>query len=393
MPRERLLTRGFVLCAAANFLQALAFNLFLHLPGFLKQLGAGEVGIGLLFGVTALAAIAVRPPLGRSLDRHGRRGVILCGGVLNTLVCSLYLTVDAIGPWLVAVRLLHGFAEAMLFASLFTLAADGVPPGRRTEGLALFGVSGMLPISVAGLLGDAILARSSYAGVFLAAALLAASSLLISLPLRESRLRADGDPPSRGFLAAAGQHDLVPLWFIGTVFAMGLAGVFTFAKTFVLETGAGSLGVFLSAHAGAAILLRLFLAWLPDRVGPKRVLFPALASLALGLGCLAFARGSAEVAAAGALCGLGHGYAFPILSGLVVTRARAEERGAALSLFTALFDLGVVLGGPLFGAVVHAAGYAAMFVSAAALVCAGALVFACWDRAPLRSPDAAGARG
>jgi len=32
MRRERLLTGAFLLSAAANFLQSLAFNLYLHLP-------------------------------------------------------------------------------------------------------------------------------------------------------------------------------------------------------------------------------------------------------------------------------------------------------------------------------------------------------------------------
>src|SRR5215469_786489 len=176
MPDNRLLTRAFALCAAANFLQALCFNLYL--PGFLRGLGADEVVIGLLSGLTAVAAIAARPPVGRVMDSRGRRGVILAGGLLNTTVCSLYLGVSGIGLWLVGVRIVHGLAEAMLFSSLFTLAADMVPASRRTEGLALFGVSGILPISLGGLLGDAILARATYGVLFVTSSALAALSLL-----------------------------------------------------------------------------------------------------------------------------------------------------------------------------------------------------------------------
>ena len=46
----RLYTRPFVLCALANFAQAVSFRLFLHFPGFLKELGAGGLaGATLLF--------------------------------------------------------------------------------------------------------------------------------------------------------------------------------------------------------------------------------------------------------------------------------------------------------------------------------------------------------
>ncbi|HYB13018.1 MAG TPA: MFS transporter [Myxococcota bacterium] len=380
MPDDRLLTRSLALCATANFLQALCFNLYLHLPGFLRGLGADEVMIGLLSGLTAVAAIAARPPVGRVMDSRGRRGVILAGGVLNTAVCSLYLGVGAIGPWLVGVRILHGLAEAMLFSALFTLAADLVPASRRTEGLALFGVSGILPISLGGLLGDWILARASYAALFATSSAFAALSLLFSLPLRDRpRPPHHETAPSRGFGAAAAQHDLLPLWFIGSVFATALSAVFTFVTTFVLTTGIGSVGLFFSFYSGAAVFLRLFLGWLPERVGPKAVLFPALALLCAGLLALAAATRTRDVALAGVLCGLGHGFTFPILSGLVVKRARDAERGAALSLFTALFDLGVLIGGPAFGAVIRAGGYPTAYAAAAGVVFLGAASFAAWD--------------
>jgi len=110
------------------------------------------------------------------------------------------------------------------------------------------------------------------------------------------------------------------------------------------------------------------------------VLLPALATQAAGIALLAQAESAGALAAAGLLCGLGHGFTFPILSGLVVTRARDSERGAALSLFTALFDAGVLVGGPLFGAVIEAAGFRAMYGTAAAGVLAGLGLFAWWDR-------------
>src|SRR5207248_2389014 len=119
--------------------------------------------------------------------------------------------------------------------------------------------------------------------------------------------------------------------------------------------------------------------------GPKRVLYVALALLAIGLLVLATARGDVAVGVAGTFCGLGHGYAFPIMVGLVVHRARQEERGAALALYTALFDGGTLLGGPLFGAVVRGFGYPAMFRAAAALVAVGAAGLALFDRRPAAS--------
>ncbi len=395
MRAERLLTRPFVSCFVANLAQGISFNLFLHFPGFLKQLGSSEVEIGLVTSVTAVAAVAVRPWVGRSMDARGRRPLILAGGALNIVVCALYLTVSGVGPWVLSIRVGHGLAEALMFAALFTYAADHVPASRRTEGLALFGVSGMLPISLGGLIGDALLLRFDYTAIFAAALGFAVFALFLSLPLRDAPRSPAGGQPSRSFRVVAVQRDLLPMWLVGTAFSLALAAVFVFIKPFVLETGLGTVGLFFTSYTGVALVLRIFFAWLPDRVGPKRVLFPALALLTLGFLLLSGAQTTRDVVLAGALCGAGHGYTFPILFGMVVTRARESERGAVLSIFTALFDAGVLVGGPLFGWVhgqrlplavpalgidVALTGYVLVYAVAAAILGLGAIVYAILDR-------------
>jgi len=376
----RLFSAPFALCFAANLLQALAFNLFLHFPGFLQQLGADEVQIGFVSALIAVSAIALRPPIGRRMDRRGRRGVILAGGAVNVVAVALYLTVDRIGPWLYLVRVAHGFAEAMLFSALFTYAADHVPSARRTQGIALFGVSGMLPIALGGAIGDWLLRDDDYRKLFLAALALAAASLLLSLPLRDAKRSSAPATGPVGIVAALRQRDLQPIWLLGTVFSLALTAFFVFIKTFVEAHHVGTVGGFFSAYTAAALVLRAFFGWLPDRVGPKRTLAPALAALAVGAALLARAGSAADVAVAGLLCGFGHGYTFPILSGLVVARVHDANRGAALAVFTGLFDLGVLLGGPAFGLVIERAGYPTMFATAGAVVLAGAILFYTLDR-------------
>jgi MFS family permease len=352
--------------------------MFLHLPGFLKGLGAGEQRIGVIYGVAAVTAIAARPSLGRVMDTRGRRPLIIAGGMVSTVICASYLLVDDLGPLIWIIRVGHGVGEAMLFASLFAYAAEIVPVARRIEGIALFGVSGMVPMGLGGLVGDMLLPLGGYRMLFMTAAALAAAALVLSLPLREPPMQT-GEPP-RGIVAALVQRDLVPLWFVGTVFATAVCANVTFISTFVSTTGIGSVGAFFAPYSAAAVVLRVLLGSLPERLGPKRVLLPAMVCMAVGLAVLTFAESSAAVVLAGTLCGLGHGYTFPIVLGLVLTRARPRERGAALAIYTALFDAGMLLGGPLLGSLIAATSYRTMFGTAAMGVAAGLLAFFAWDR-------------
>ncbi len=388
--REPLLTRAFLLASLSHFLHALAFNLYLHLSGFLKRLGGSELTIGLIFSVTGAVAILARPLLGRIMDERGPRAIIVAGGVLHVTVCALYTTVGSIGAWVTTVRVAHGIADAMLFTSLFAYASEVVPASRRFEGIALFGVSGMLPISLGSVLGDLILKRAGegnlagYTHVFATSAVLSGAALVLSLPLR-APARAAGGEPRRGMLHAFLQRDLVPIWVAGTVFATCIAAPFTFLATFVMTEKVGSAGLFFSCYSIAAIVLRLVAGKLPERVGPKVVLLPAMVAVGLGLVLLVVAGTPAVMGAAGVIAGLGHGFTFPVLLGLLVSRARAAERGAALAIFTALFDAGSMLGGPLFGKVAVAGGYRAMFATAAVMMLVGTAVFGMLDRERRRS--------
>ena len=368
---DRLFTRTFVLVSIANFTAGMTWALFLHFPRFLADLGASDAQIGLIFGTMALSAIAIRPLLGTAMDRYGRRPVILVGNVLNTVFVLLYLTVGAIGPWIYAVRIGHGIGEAMLFSAYFTYAADVVPATRRTEGIAIFGVSGLLPIAVAGILGDFILSVAGPDELFISAAVFSGATLLLSFWLPEVRPEAVHGRRRVGFWSVVARRELLSIWWMVGAFSVALAGYFVFIRRFVDDTGLGSVSLFFSTYIGVAVAERLFLGRLPDRVGRSRVLYPSMAFIAAGFFLLAGAGSWVAVAVAGALCGAGHGFAFPILAAMLVDRAPEEARGSAMAFFTALVDAGTLIGGPALGAIVDASGWGTMFtVSGVALILA-----------------------
>ncbi|MEM9454280.1 MAG: MFS transporter [Myxococcota bacterium] len=381
MKSQALLSRAFVLAFCANFLHSLAFFGYLHLPGFLADTGATELTIGVVIGAMAASAIVLRPFIGELLDRRGRRIIARLGSVVHLLATLAYLTIGDVGPWLFVVRVVHGAAEAMLFSVLFTIAADVAPPSRRTEAIALFGVSGLLPMSLSGLMGDLILAQAGYAELFIATAVVAGLGGLCAWPLPDSRPAVESDAPARrSFLAAVMQRPLRPIWWLGLTFATAISSYFTFLKTFIEHTGTGSMGLFYTVYSVVAIILRLGLGWLPDRFGPRRTLYPAILATTGGLLLLPVASNNLEMGVSGMLCGMGHAFVFPILLAMVVERAAASERGVALSMFTALFDLGLLLGSPLLGALLERTDYAVMFTSAALVTVVGGIVYALWDR-------------
>lgn len=379
MPKDPLVSRNFVFAFLSFLLTGITFALFIHFPAFLTDLGATESTIGLVLGVGAISSLLVRGMIGRALDTIGRRPLIIAGHIVNVVAAVLHVTVGGIGTLLIVLTLGRGIAEALLFTSLITYSSDVIPESRRTEGMALYGISGQLPLALGGVIGDVILDRWGFTELFIVSGIMAAAALLASLPLQDQR-PSTKIPERGGFWRALRSRPMRPLWLVTGVFAIALAGIFLFLRTYLDEIGIGTVGLFFALYSGTAILLRIFARGLPERYGHDRMLVAALGSLAACLGVLAMVSNLPMLAVAGALGGAGHGFLFPILNSLVVTRAPAEDRGAFLSVLVAFFPLGTVLGGPTIGRMIETFGYRAVFLTLGGLVLLTPRLFLVLDR-------------
>ncbi|MEM9452656.1 MAG: MFS transporter [Myxococcota bacterium] len=378
------MTWPLVIILVANFAHWLSFVLLLHLPAQLAARGTDPTEIGLVMGVMALTAVAVRPTVGRWLDVYGRRPVLLVGGALNIGACLSYQLSDLV----YLSRALHGVAQGTLFAALFATAADIVSGTQRSRGLGLFTLAGMLPLLLVGPVGDTAIAWHGFSALFIVAALAAFLGSLVCLALREPPRPSFGPtgttgPPGepRGsFYAPLRRRELRPLLFAIFLAAFAIASYFTFMKNFLAERALGSMTLFFAPYTAAGIVLRVFFAELPNRLGAKRVLFGGFASMIAGLLTLCGASTPASVVAAALLCGIAHGYVFLVLAGLLVNRTRHDQRGRSLAVFTALFDAGMLVGAVGLGTVVDAIGHPAMFGATALVVGLGVVLFGLWDR-------------
>lgn len=360
---------------AASFLNEIAFSSMINLPGYFTGLGVSEGQIGLVFSVAGVASLMLRPVVGRYLDLAGRKPVLLVAGVGNAVSLILFTTVSVYGPWMFFVRALFVVSEIAMFTAFLAYVADTLPEVRRTQGLALYGLSGLIPIGLASLGAEIVLDRWDFQGLFLIATggVVASWTLVWFLPRRPSDER--GTLPRRSVLATVLQRDLIPLWVVTFVFASGVNVLFSYMRTFVDEAGIGSVGLFFGVYSGSAVFVRLSANRLPDRLGYRRVLVPTVLAVAASQFLLAAATSEQMLVAAAVLGGAAHGFIFPILTSELVRRARVAERGSAIAMFTSLFDIGIIAVVPVIGSVIDGPGYPAAFRTAGVLVVVGLMAF------------------
>lgn len=374
MVRQSFLTRWFALVFLSACASELCNSLLVHFPGYLLELGADEVRIGLIVGVAGLATILVRPWVGRVMDLHSRRLVIRTGTLMVAGSTLAMAFISHLGVAVVAARLIQGMGQAVTITAFWTYIADRVPVENRAQGIALFGISGLLPMGIAPAIGDRILTTEwGYQGVFVVAASLAVVAFVLSLFLERSGVHVGAT--TTGFVSVLKSAALRPVWVATAFLSIAFTCAFIFIKTYVTTTGLNSVGPFFAAFALSAIVWRLVFGKVPDRVGLKTMVGPGLAAYAIGLSIVGLIGGTGGLAVGGLVTGLGHGISYPVVLAIATTRAPAGDRGTVTATFTAVFDLVLFSIAPVLGLVIAAFGYTTMFLVVGSAVFVGIAVF------------------
>ncbi|HIA14441.1 MAG TPA: MFS transporter [Nitrospirales bacterium] len=369
-----ILTKNFRLAFAGHFCIGLAFWPYVLLPLFLGNLGYGSFMIGVLMGTASISGVLIRLWVGGELDRRGRKPILIGAAALFAVVNLGYILVDDAGPPIYGLRLLHGLSVGPLFAAIMTFAADIIPETRRTEGLAYFGIAGHLSGAIGIILGEWLIGFAGFPALFLFGAVVSTFAVIFFALLSEPNFKGSSHS-SQSLWKIVTDQRFVVLWILSLTFSLGLASYFTFLKPFAESVGLTNVSFFFTTYSSVAVFIRIFGARLPQQLGEKLVLTASLGCLAVGIILIVHLPTTWGLMLTGMLCGIGHGYGFPILSSIIIEVADAETRGSVVTFYTLLFDVGFLIGAPLWGLLISLGSYNVMF-TAAAMVVLGGIVLA-----------------
>jgi MFS family permease len=353
-PPDRLLTGPFLALVASSLVFFVAGGMMLPVAPLFATgpIGVDAVGFGLSIGVFSLAALAVRPAVGWSADRFGRRPLLVGGALLTAAATAFHLGVDSIGPF-VAVRALLGVAEGAFLVAMLSGFADLAPPRRTGEALSLGSAALWTGVAIGPMIGETLRAAGSFAAVWVGAALLAlvAAGLVVLVP--ETRPGAPQGAGRRGRLFhPAG---LLPGVLVLSA-TWGMAGFLAFVPLHAQALGASGAGPALGLYGGIVLAIRLGGARLPDRIGPARLSAIALAIIAGGLVLLGTLPGFGGLLVGTAVFAVGIGLSVPSIMALAIQRAPAAERGSVVGTASVFLDLSFGLAPVVLAPVAREAG-------------------------------------
>lgn len=359
------------------------------LPIYVQDLGGTTKQVGFVMGCFAIGLLASRTWLGKVADRRSRKIVILIGTLVAALAPIFYLFVHSIYG-LASIRAFHGISIAAFTIGYSALVVDLSPIQHRGTLIGYMNLAVPVGMSIGPALGGFLEASgqqyfpqgTGYEVLFGISAICGVVAFVFSSLIEESALpdgMAQSHSPQikRDFWQLTRDPALIVptmvLLLIGLVFGTLVAFLPLFIKELQLDF---NVGLYYTATAIASFVVRIVVAPASDRYGRGLFITCALVCYVISMLLLAQAQTPTMFILSAIAEGAGAGVLIPLTLALISDRSYANERGKVFALCMGGFDVGIALGGPIFGFLDDIlGGYQGIFSLAAVVASIALIIF------------------
>ena len=366
-------------------------SLLFRYADFVTHLGGTEKQLGLITGIGMFGAITARCFQGVAIDRYGAIRIWRLSLVL-LVVCLLgHLSIRVLdSPWIYALRIIYTVSLAGAFGASITYVSLRASPDRMGEMIGMLGSSGFIGMAIGPSIGDWLFADVD--PTTLASKLFLCSTASAVFSLCCAFAATIGETPK---ISENGKNSsFVGLWknvrafhpgwtlLVGFAMGVGIGMPGTFLSAFAAERGIADLGWFWIPYAVIAFIVRVFTRTLSDRWGTRPTILVGLACMSGSmLAYLVVSNGPSLIFPA-ALGGFAHAFLFPATVAEGNHSFPVEQRGLATNVVLTMFDIGLLVGQPIFGWTVDVSrdfeldGYVVAFSGLAVMLLVVAAVYA-----------------
>nr|WP_242038954.1 MFS transporter [Anabaena lutea] len=365
-----------ILFAAGLLFWSSLASLLPTLPLYIESIGATKQQIGIVMGSFAIGMLLFRPLVGALADSRGRKIVLLIGMSVAAIAPLGYLVVKSILP-LMAIRAFHGISIAAFATGYIALVGDLAPEHRRGEIIGYMSLVNPIGVALGPALGGYLQAAYGYTPLFLSSAILGSLGILCILPIAnpsivEQPTNSTGD---RFWQLLISPRVRVPA-IVLLLFGLALGTVHTFIALYIKSTGVNlNAGLFFTAAAISSFSVRVFTGRASDRYGRGLFITFSLMVYTLAMICIWQANNPLTFLLGGFIEGAASGTVIPMISVMMTDRALPHERGRIFGVSLMGLDFGLIIAGPILGAVAQQIGYRSMFGFATGLSVLAILIF------------------
>lgn len=366
LDRRRLMLAAY--CVAVSCFWAAQHVYSAFLPVYAKEIGASLTLVGIVVAGYGFVQSVLRIPLGMVSDRLRKRKPFVLAGFAIIVLSCLGLASSAEPEWLAVFRTLAGVA-ASFYSSVSVLFVSYFPSRDAVRAVSLVAFFQQFGLVIASVLGALVAGRFGYIGPFYAGAALAATGLLLVLRAPEEATVHQEPVRLQRLLRTITEPGLLLVSLVGAMLMYVNYVVNGFVPVYAKQLGASAaqIGWLVAGGQIGATVSALATTWLVQRKPERSIIVAALGVLTLSI--LAQGRSSSLAMLVLARCayGLSYGPVYPLLTGLSIKTVAADERASAMSVFQAVYALGMWSGPLVSGMVAERIGLSSMLTATSAM--------------------------
>lgn len=342
------LTSSFIILFIQNFLFFSSHGSLKNLSPYLLQLGLTKSFIGFFMNLNAIGLILFVLFLGHYVEYFKKKNIILITYILQLISYIIMFFNSTNVPLLIFLRIIGSFSFAAGFTINASIAFNFIPVEKRTGGIALFGISGIISNPISAYLGEKVILTFSYKHLFLLGSIFSFLAIIFTLLLNEDT--KEKNDSNINFLKVLKRKELSRYFIYGFI----LGGAFSCFDTFIPpltyeKFQITKLSLYFVPYAIITIFLRIITSKEIDRVNHNILLLISFLSLIFASINMGFLVNTYQIILSGFLYGITHTILYPLLSSTVVKLSLEKDKYLVNSSFISCYIIGSILISTILG--------------------------------------------
>jgi MFS family permease len=371
--KPKLWTKDFIMVSTSNFLLFISFYILMVTLAVysIEKFHASQSQAGLASSIFVLGAVLVRPIAGKTIEKVGKKKLLLFGLILFLVMMLFYFPVNNLALLLI-IRFIHGFAFGISTTATGTIVADIIPAVRRGEGMGYFATSTNLAMAVGPFLGLYISQNFENNIIFITTTVFAVIALIATLFLRvpKTAFIPSASDEMGGFrLSDYFERSTIGIGILVALLGFVYSSILSFFTSYAVEINlVDAASFFFVMYAVFLLLSRPITGQMFDRLGENAVIYPSLLLFGVGMFLLSQANIGVILLIAGAIIGIGFGTFQSSAQTVAINEAPRHRIGLATSTYFVFFDTGIGIGPFVLGFILPLIGFRGMYVSMAVII-------------------------
>lgn len=349
---DKIWTKAFTTIFIVNFFMNMGqYMMNTLIPKYAYHMGSEATVVGIVTGMFAVTALAIRPLAGPAVDyfRKNRLMTLSIGLMTLAFVCYSF-------SWnitmLIAARLLHGVGMGLSGPLCLALVSNTLPDSKMASGMGIFSLGAAVASATGPTLGLKLSGAIGYTNTFIICTALMALCLGLTLMIRsDAPVRAERFKVTLNQIVAP--ETLMPT-LVMLFITLPYTAINSFMAIFGGLCGVEDIGLFFTASAVCLIFIRPVSGRIADKYGFDKTIIPGLAVLIGAMIVISFSRTLPMFLLAGVITAVGYGSSQPVLQAICMQLVPRERRGAAGNTNYMGIDIGFLTGPTIAGAIISA---------------------------------------